>query len=45
MSNFKTARKYFLMEQLPIYSYMLLCKQKNSFQLINKSLVFYLTAI
>ena len=40
--NFKTARKK--MEQLPIDSYMLLCKQKNSIS-INKSLTFNLLAI
>ena len=28
-NHFKKARKKFLMEQLPIDSYMLLCKQKN----------------
>ena len=34
------------MEQLPIDSHILLCKQKNIlFQLINKSLVFNLIAI
>ena len=33
------------MEQHPIDSFMLLCKQNNSFQLINKSLVFTLIAI
>ena len=29
MTNFKTGRKDILMEQLPIDSYMLLCKQNN----------------
>ena len=33
-------KKDFSTEQLPIASYMLLCKQKNPFQLINKLLVF-----
>ena len=29
-SNFKTGRKKFSMEQLPIDSHMLLCKEENS---------------
>ena len=36
--------KDFSMKQLPIDSYMLLCKQKNSI-LVNKSLTFSLIAI
>ena len=38
-------RKNVLMEELPIDSYKLLCKQKNSISIINKFLVFVLIAI
>ena len=45
LTSKQLARKDFSMQQLPVDSYMLLCKQKTLFQLTNKSSVFNLIAI